>query len=68
MLLKFVRNRTSSIVVLFVFVFSWFFGILPKHWIFVNERRNHIAIWNWIQKFGLCNIIERKIVFDFYDR
>lgn len=68
MLLKFVRNRTSSIVVLFIFVFSWFYGILLKHWIFVNERRNHIAIWNWIQRFGLCNIKKRKIVFDFYDR
>ena len=42
------------------------YGILLKHWIFVNERRNHIAIWNWIQRFGLCNIYKkRKIVLTF---
>ena len=25
-----------------------------------DEKRSHIAIWNWIQRFGSCQIYKRK--------
>ena len=30
--------------------------------IFDDEKRSHIAIWNWIQRFGSCHIYKRKRV------
>ncbi|MGE5822629.1 MAG: DDE-type integrase/transposase/recombinase [Nitrososphaerota archaeon] len=29
---------------------------------FKSEKRSHVAIWNWIQRFGSCQIYRRKRV------
>ena len=28
--------------------------------IFDDEKRSHISIWNWIQRFGSCNIYNKR--------
>jgi putative transposase len=28
--------------------------------IFKEERRSHVAIWNWIQRFGSCHIYNKR--------
>jgi putative transposase len=30
--------------------------------VFKDQQRSHIAIWNWLQRFGSCNIYKRKKV------
>ncbi|MDR4510695.1 MAG: DDE-type integrase/transposase/recombinase [Nitrososphaeraceae archaeon] len=30
--------------------------------IFRNEKRSHVSVWNWIQRFGSCQIYKRKRV------
>ncbi|HET9806712.1 MAG TPA: DDE-type integrase/transposase/recombinase [Nitrososphaeraceae archaeon] len=65
MLLGFVRNRTSTIVVMYS-LYLYFLGLSLRNTsttldIFDDdEKRSHIAIWNWIQRFGSCQIYKRK--------
>ena len=64
MLLRFVRNRTSTIVVMYS-LYLYFLGLSLRNTskaldIFDDEKRSHIAIWNWIQRFGSCQIYKRK--------
>ncbi|HEU4483736.1 MAG TPA: DDE-type integrase/transposase/recombinase [Nitrososphaeraceae archaeon] len=66
MLLRFVRNRTSTIVVMYS-LYLYFFGLSLRNTskaldIFDDEKRSHIAIWNWIQRFGSSQIYKRKRV------
>ncbi|MDR4511264.1 MAG: hypothetical protein MRJ93_06105 [Nitrososphaeraceae archaeon] len=30
--------------------------------IFKDEKRSHVSVWNWIQRFGSCQIYKRKRV------
>ena len=67
MLLRFDRNRTPTIVVMYVFLFisitSCFLSLRNTSKaldIFDDEKRSHIAIWNWIQRFGSSQIYKRK--------
>jgi putative transposase len=69
MLLRFVRNRISTIVVI-CSLYLYFFGLSLRNTskaldIFYDEKRSHIAIWNWIQRFGSCQIYKRKRVSSF---
>jgi putative transposase len=66
MLLGFVRNRTSTIVVMYS-LYLYFLGLSLRNTskaldIFDDEKRSHIAIWNWIQRFGSIPIYKRKRV------
>ena len=67
MLLRFDRNRTPTIVVMYVFLFisitSCFLSLRNTSKaldIFDDEKRSHIAIWTWIQRFGSSRIYKRK--------
>src|SRR5215213_8207304 len=64
MLLGFVRNRTSTIVVMYS-LYLYFLGLSLRNTskalvIFRDEKRSHIAVWNWIQRFGSLQIYKRK--------
>ena len=66
MLLGFVRNRTSTIVVMYS-LYLYFLGLSLRNTskalnIFDYEKRSHIAVWNWIQRFGSLPIYKRKRV------
>ena len=66
MLLGFVRNRTSTIVVMYS-LYLYFLGLSLRNTskalnIFDDEKRSHIAVWNWIQRFGSLPIYKRKRV------
>ncbi len=60
----FERNKTSTIVVMYS-LYLYFLGLSLRNTskaldIFDDEKRGHIAIWNWIQRFGSCQIYKRK--------
>ena len=64
MLLRFVRNRISTIVVI-CSLYLYFLGLSLRNTskaldIFYDEKRSHIAIWNWIQRFGSCQIYNKR--------
>ena len=55
MLVKFIKNRTSTVVVMYSF-YPYFLGLSLRNTskalvLFRDEKRSHIAIWNWIQFF-----------------
>ena len=65
MLLGFVRNRTSTIVVMYSLYLYFLVGLSLRNTskaldIFDDEKRSHIAVWNWIQRFGSLPIYKRK--------
>jgi putative transposase len=33
--------------------------------IFKDEKRSYVSVWNWIQRFGSCQIYKRKRITDF---
>ncbi|MDW3612648.1 MAG: hypothetical protein QOK90_11005 [Nitrososphaeraceae archaeon] len=63
--MKIVRNRTSTIVVMY-FLYLYFLVRLSLRNtskaldIFDGEKRSHIAICHRNQKFGSCNLTKRK--------
>ena len=64
MLLRFVRNRTSTILVMYS-LYLYFLGLSLRNTskalvIFKDKKRSHLTIWNWIQKFGSSQIYKRK--------
>src|SRR4051794_9692943 len=65
MLLGFVRNRTSTIIVMYS-LYLYFLDLSLRNTskaldTFDEEKRSHIAIWNWIQRrFGSCHIYNNK--------
>jgi transposase-like protein len=64
MLLKFVRNRTSTIVVIYS-LYLYFLGLSLRNTskalvIFRDKKRSYVSIWNWIQRFGSSQIYKRK--------
>src|SRR5215218_3273685 len=66
MLLKFVRNRTSTIVVIYS-LYLYFLGLSLRNTskalvIFRDKKRSYVSIWNWIQRFGSSQIYKRKRV------
>ena len=66
MLIKFIRNRTSTVIVMYS-LYLYFLGLSLRNtskalMIFKDEKRSHIAVWNWIQRFGSSQIYKRKRV------
>jgi putative transposase len=63
MLLGFIRNITSIIVVMHS-LYLYFLGLSLRNTskalvIFNSEKWNHIVVWNWIQKYNSCNKYKR---------
>jgi putative transposase len=65
MLLGFVRNRTSTIVVMYSLYLYFLVGLSLRNTskaldVFDDEKRSHIVVWNWIQRFGSLPTYKRK--------
>jgi putative transposase len=63
----FEKNRTYTVIVLYS-LYLYFLGLSLRNTskaldIFDDEKRSHIAVWNWIQRIGSLPIYnKRKIV------
>ena len=66
MKIRFERNRTSTVVVMYS-LYLYFLGLSLRNtskalMIFRDEKRSYVSIRNWIQRFGSCQIYKRKRV------
>ena len=66
MLLRFVRNRTSTIIIMYS-LYLYFLGLSLRNTskalvIFKDKKRSHVSVWNWIQRFAEYPIYKRKRV------
>src|SRR5574339_1252482 len=65
----FERNRTSTIVVMYS-LYLYFLGLSLRNTSkalgpFKDQNRSHVAIWDWIQRFGSLQIYKIKRVYAF---
>ncbi|HET7642049.1 MAG TPA: hypothetical protein VFK40_00955 [Nitrososphaeraceae archaeon] len=65
-MLRFERNRTSTIVVMYS-LYLYFLGHSLRNTskalvIFRDEKRSCVTVWSWIQRFGSSQIYKRKRV------
>ena len=56
MKIKFERNKTSTIIVMYS-LYLYFLGLSLRNTskalvIFRDEKRSYVSVWNWIQRFG----------------
>ena len=61
--IKFERNKTSTFVVMYS-LYLYFLGLSLRNTskaliIFQNEKRSHVSIWNWIQRFGSAQVYNK---------
>ena len=61
--IKFERNKTPTLVVMYS-LYLYFLGLSLRNTskaliIFQNEKRSHVSVWNWIQKFGSFQIYNK---------
>ena len=66
MKIRFERNRTSTVVVMYS-LYLYFLGLSLRNtskalMIFRDEKRSYVSIRNWIQRFGSCQIYKGKRV------
>jgi len=66
MKIKFERNKTSSFIVMYS-LYLYFLSLSLRNTskaltVFRDEKRSYVSIWNWIQRFGSCQIYKRKRV------
>ncbi len=66
MKIKFDRNKTSSFIVMY-YLYLYFLGLSLRKTskaltIFRDQKRSYVSVWNWIQRFGSCQIYNRKRV------
>ena len=66
MKIKFERNKTSTIIVMYS-LYLYFLSLSLRNTskalvIFRDEKRSYVSVWNWIQRFGSCQINKRKRV------
>ena len=67
MQIRFEKNRTSTVIVMFSLYF-YYLGLSLRNtskalMIFRDEnKRSYVSVWNWIQRFGSCQIYKRKRV------
>src|SRR5215207_5305160 len=66
MQIRFERNRTSTVIVMYS-LYLYFLGLSLRNTskaliIFKDEKRSYVSVWNWIQRFGSCQIYKRKRV------
>ncbi len=64
MKIKFERNKTSSFIVMYS-LYLYSLGLSLRNTskaltIFREEKRSYVYVWNWIQRFGSCQIYNRK--------
>src|SRR5512134_614158 len=64
MAIRFERNRTSTIVIMYS-LYLYFLGLSLRNTskaltIFKDQKRSYVSVWNWIQKFGSYPIYKRK--------
>jgi putative transposase len=65
MVIIFERKRTSTIVVMYS-LYLYFLGLCLRNTskallIFRDKKkRSYVSIWNWIQRFGSCQVYKRK--------
>src|SRR5215211_6287406 len=66
MQIRFERNRTYTIVVMYS-LYLYFLGLSLRNTskalvIFKDNKRSHVSVWNWIQRFAEYPIYKRKRV------
>ena len=66
MKVKFERNRTPTVMIMYS-LYLYFLGLSLRNTskalvIFRDEKRSYVSVWNWIQRFGSCQIYKRKRV------
>jgi putative transposase len=64
MKVRFERDRTSTIVVMYS-LYLYFLGLSLRNTsnaltIFRDEKRSYVSVWNWIQRFGSCQIYNKR--------
>ena len=64
MLLRFVRSRTSTFIVMYS-LYLYFLGLSLRNTSkalepFKDQKRSYVAVWDWIQRFGSLQIYKRK--------
>jgi putative transposase len=64
MQIRFKRNRTSTVIVMYS-LYLYFLGL--SLWntskalmIFKDDKRSYVSVWNWIQRFGSCQIYNKR--------
>ena len=62
----FERNRTLTFIVMYS-LYLYFLGLSLRNTSnalepFKDQKRSHVAVWNWIQRFGSYHIYKRKRV------
>ena len=60
----FERNRTLTFIVMYS-LYLYFLGLSLRNTSnalepFKGQKRSHVAIWNWIQRFGSCQIFYKR--------
>ena len=64
MQIRFERNRTSTVVIMYS-LYLYILGLRLRNTskalvIFRDEKRSYVSVWNWIQRFGDYQIYKRK--------
>ncbi|MDR4510201.1 MAG: hypothetical protein MRJ93_00670 [Nitrososphaeraceae archaeon] len=64
--IKFARDRTPNYIVMYS-LYLYFLGLSIRNTFkalirFRDEKRSHVSVWNWIQRFGSCQNYKRKRV------
>ncbi|MFB5599966.1 MAG: DDE-type integrase/transposase/recombinase [Nitrososphaeraceae archaeon] len=65
MKIKFERNKTSKYTVMYS-LYLYFLGLSLRNTsnalTIFRDKRSYVSVWNWIQRFGSCQIYKRKRV------
>src|SRR5574339_783076 len=66
MKIKFERNKTYTIIVMYS-LYLYFLGLSLRNGskaliIFKDEKRSHVSVWNWIQRFASYQTYRRRRV------
>jgi len=64
MKIRFERNKTSTIIVMYS-LYLYFLGLSLRNTskaliIFKDDKRSYVSVWNWIQRFAEYPIYKRK--------
>ena len=64
MKIRFERNKTSSIIVMYS-LYLYFLGLSLRNTskaliLFKDKQRSYVSVWNWIQRFGSLQIYNKR--------
>ncbi len=64
MKIRFERNKTFSIIVMYS-LYLYFLGLSLRNTskaliLFKDKQRSYVSVWNWIQRFGSCQIYNKR--------